>query len=126
MHAVMCIVFKAQSDGVCCGPLSVVVDNKLYCWHNIAQHPRQKTAGKKKKNMNKPSAIEAGFYSIVFYIKVVPLHLSTGVNLCSHLTYDFAFASTSPSSFTLCEWEMSRMGSDPVCAFVYAFPLMQC
>ena len=44
----MCIVFDAQSDGMGCGPLSVVVDNKLYHWHNITQHPRQKTAGKKK------------------------------------------------------------------------------
>ena len=48
MHAVMRIVFDAQSNGVGCGPLSIVVDNKLYRWHNITQHPRQKTPGKKK------------------------------------------------------------------------------
>ena len=55
------------------------------------------------------------------------LHLKkTNIKLCSHLTFAIAFASTSPSSLTLCQWKMSRMGSDPFCAFVFVFPLTQC
>ena len=55
------------------------------------------------------------------------------VKVCSHLTFAFAFvskfASTSPSvNIALMETQTQthRMGSDPFCAFVFAFPLTQC
>ena len=44
------------------------------------------------------------------------LRVKQGLMVCSHVM--FAFSSTSPSSLTLCQCKMSRIGSDPFCVFL--------